>query len=260
MEIYSIYQENTLRNYNYLLVCPETREAAIIDPLDPEKALALAKEKNSTITHIINTHEHQDHIAGNAVIASRTGASITAHINAPIHSVTHRVKAGDKIKIGKTIELTVLDTPGHTLSHICLLSNDKIPALFSGDTLFNAGCGNCYSGDVELLYKTFNEQLSKLPDNTLIYPGHDYLLNNVRFAKTREPDNKDIDQWIQKAELANPHDPIITTMSIEKQINPFFRLDSQNIIQTLQKDFPELESNANQHDVFICLRELRNHW
>jgi hydroxyacylglutathione hydrolase len=261
MEIYSIYQDNSLRNYNYLLVCPSTREGVIIDPLDPEKVLALVEKYSVIVKYIINTHEHQDHIAGNSTVAARTGAKIIAHKDAPIKNVDRRVKAGDHIKVGDDIDLTVLDTPGHTLSHICLLAqNDNPPALFCGDTLFNAGCGNCHSGDVELLYKTFSEQLSKLSDNTNVYPGHDYLENNLRFAKTREPDNPEIDAWLEKAANHDPHNPLITTIAIEKKINPFFRLDSENLIKELQKDFPTLGAHPSEHDVFVRLRELRNHW
>lgn len=260
MEIYSIYQDNSLRNYNYLLVCPVTREGIIIDPLDPEKILALVDKHAVTVKYIINTHEHQDHIAGNSIVAAKTGADIIAHQKAPIENVTRRVKAGDHIKVG-TIDLSVLDTPGHTLSHICLLAaNEDPPALFCGDTLFNAGCGNTRSGDVELLYKTFNEQLSTLSDNTKVYPGHDYLENNLRFAKTREHENVEIDIWLKKAENHNPHQPLISTIGIEKKMNPFFRLDSKNIIEILQKDFPGIGLNPSKHDVFVCLRELRNHW
>ncbi len=80
--------------------------------------------------------------------------------------------AGDVIKVGKTVELEALDTPGHTMSHVCLLSHTDQPALFCGDTLFNAGAGNCHNGGhPEALYKTFSEQLAKLPDDTLHLSG-----------------------------------------------------------------------------------------
>jgi hydroxyacylglutathione hydrolase len=89
------------------------------------------------------------------------------------------LSAGDIIKVGKTAELEALDTPGHTMCHICLRSHTEQPALFSGDTMFNAGVGNCHNGgDPATLYQTFAQQLHGLPDNTLVYPGHDYLENN----------------------------------------------------------------------------------
>jgi len=259
MNTHIIYQDNSLRNYNYLLVCPETKAAAIIDPLDADKILTLASQLNVNITTIINTHEHQDHIAGNTAVVKATGAQIIAHARAPIANVDRGVLAVDQIQVGKSIILTVLDTPGHTFSHICLLA-EKPAALFCGDTLFNAGCGNVHCGDVELLYQTFKEQLFKLTDETKVYPGHDYLANNLSFAKTREPNNREIEYWLQKAEKHDPHHPIITTIGIEKTINPFFRLSEPEIIQQLQLDFPDVKTQLSNHDVFLRLRELRNKW
>ncbi|MFI4955405.1 MAG: hydroxyacylglutathione hydrolase C-terminal domain-containing protein [Gammaproteobacteria bacterium] len=260
MNIYSIYQDNSLRNYNYLLVCPDSREAAIIDPLEADRCLKLAQELQVNITTVINTHEHHDHIAGNTDVVNATGAKIIAHYHAPIAHVDQKVHAGDKIVVGKSIQLTVLDTPGHTFTHICLLASGNTPALFCGDTLFNAGCGNTHSGDVELLYTTFTEQLYKLADNTQVYPGHDYLENNLRFALSREPSNSVAAQWLDKAENHDPHQPLVTTLAIEKQINPFFRLESLDMIEQLRKDVPSLAAHPSDREVFIRLRELRNRW
>lgn len=259
MIIHTLYQDNDLRNYNYLLVCPETKQAVVIDPLDSDKMLSLASRLSVTITTIINTHEHHDHIAGNSAIVKATHAKIIAHHLSLIPHVDRKVIAGDIIQVGNTITLTVLDTPGHTFTHICLLAKN-IPALFCGDTLFNAGCGNVYSGDVELLYQTFTEQLYQLSDDTKVYPGHDYLANNLHFAKTREPDNSAIDLWLEKISGHDPHNPLITTIGIEKTFNPFFRLSSTGIIKILRKDFPDLNDSPSEHDVFLYLRELRNRW
>src|SRR3546814_19507626 len=97
--------------------------------------------------------------------------------------------AGDVVKVGRTVELESLDTPGHTMSHVCLLSHGDQPALFCGDTLFNAGAGNCHNGGhPSELYETFAGQLANLPDDPLIYPGHDYIGNKLRFTLDREPD------------------------------------------------------------------------
>src|SRR6185436_6647729 len=104
--------------------------------------------------------------------------------------VDRGLRAGDVIRVGKTVELECLDTPGHTMSHVCLLAHGDKPAIFSGDTLFNAGAGNCHNGGHPAeLYATFANQLSRLNDATRVYPGHDYLVNNLRFTLDREPDN-----------------------------------------------------------------------
>ena len=167
MIVERIWTGNAYRNYNYLIACPESGEALAIDPLDHEKCLNAARVKGWQITQILNTHEHHDHTGGNAAVVAATGAKVIAHhrAGARIAGVDRGVKAGDVIKVGKTVELECMDTPGHTMCHICLRSHTEQPALFSGDTLFNAGAGNCHNGgNPEDLYNTFVEQLAKLPD------------------------------------------------------------------------------------------------
>ena len=147
------------------------------------------------------------------------------------------------------------------MSHICLLSKTDQPALFSGDTLFNAGAGNCHNGGhPNELYETFANQLEKLPEDTLIYPGHDYLLNNLRFTLDREPDNAVAQQMIDQYESQDPADALVTTLAQEREMNTFFRLDSPSVIARLQEQFPEIGDNPSPKDVFLKLRELRNQW
>jgi hydroxyacylglutathione hydrolase len=147
------------------------------------------------------------------------------------------------------------------MSHICLLSKTDQPALFSGDTLFNAGAGNCHNGGhPNELYDTFANQLEKLPEDTLIYPGHDYLINNLQFTLDREPDNAAAQQMLQDYEHQDPADALVTTLAQERQMNTFFRLDSPSVIARLQEDFPEIGDSPNARAVFLKLRELRNKW
>ena len=149
MIVERIWTGNAYRNYNYLIACPESGEALAIDPLDHEKCLNAARRRragrsrrSSTRTSTTTTPA-----AMRAVVAA-TGAKVIAHhrAGARIAGVDRGVKAGDVIKVGKTVELECMDTPGHTMCHICLRSHTEQPALFSGDTLFNAGAGNCHNG------------------------------------------------------------------------------------------------------------------
>ena len=263
MIVEQVWTGNAYRNFNYLIACPETGDALAVDPLDFNKCLAVAKNNDWTISQILNTHEHSDHTGGNKAIVKATGAKVIAHTNAKNHipNMDRGVGAGDVIRVCKTVDLECLDTPGHTMSHICLLSKTDQPGLFSGDTLFNAGAGNCHNGGhPEELYDTFDQQLRSLDDSTLIYPGHDYLVNNLQFTLDREPDNETARQMLEDYSAQDPDDALLTTLALEREINTFFRLDNPSIIAKLQQDFPELGDAPDARAVFLKLRELRNRW
>jgi hydroxyacylglutathione hydrolase len=263
MIVRQVWTGNAYRNFNYLIACSETGEALAVDPLDYEKCLAAAKGEGWAITQILNTHEHRDHTGGNAPLAQKTGARILAHRNAKdkIPDMARGLSAGDLIRVGKTVELEVLDTPGHTMSHVCLLARTDQPALFSGDTLFNAGAGNCHNGGhPEELYKTFSQQLAKLPEDTLIYPGHDYIENNLRFTLSREPDNRRAQEMLEKLKGQDPSRAYVSTLAVERDINTFFRLTSPTVIAKLREAFPDLPEKPDARTVFLKLRELRNKW
>jgi hydroxyacylglutathione hydrolase len=258
-----IWTGNAYRNFNYLIACPESGEALAVDPLDYKKCLARAKQRGWEITQILNTHEHGDHIGGNKAMVAATGAKLLAHVNASgkIPNMDRGLAAGDIVKVGKTVELESLDTPGHTMSHVCLLSHTDTPALFCGDTLFNAGAGNCHNGGhPNELYETFANQLAKLPDSTLIYPGHDYIDNNLQFTLDREPDNKEAAKLLNQVLDQNLDNALVSTLALEKDINTFFRLQSPSVIARLREAFPDLPDNPDPRTVFLKLRELRNSW
>ena len=263
MIVERIWTGNSYRNFNYLIACPDTGEALAIDPLDHVKCLAAAKARGWEITQILNTHEHGDHTGGNAAMVAATGAKVIAHhrAGARIPGVDRGVAAGDVIKVGKRVELECMDTPGHTLCHICLRSRSDMKALFSGDTLFNAGAGNCHhGGHPEELYATFVGQLAKLPQDTRIYPGHDYIENNLKFTLNREPDNAAARALLPKVAGHDPATSLITTLGEEKQVNTFFRLTSPSVIARLRESFPDLPEQPDAKAVFLKLRELRNKW
>jgi len=263
MTVEQIWTGNAYRNFNYLIACPGTGEALAIDPLDHKKCLAKARDKGWTITQILNTHEHGDHIGGNGAMISATGAKLLAHENARdrIPGMDVGLGAGDVVRVGSSVELESLDTPGHTMSHVCLLSRTDQPALFCGDTLFNAGAGNCHNGGhPSELYDTFAGQLAKLPDETLIYPGHDYIANNLAFTLDREPDNARAEALLVDIDEQDTDNAFVTTLALEKEVNTFFRLHSPSVIARLREAFPDLPDEPDEKAVFLKLRELRNNW
>ena len=237
--------------------------ALAIDPLDHEKCLAVARDEGWAITQILNTHEHEDHTGGNRPMIEATGAKLLAHHRAghSIEGIDRGLEAGDVVKVGTTVELEALDTPGHTMSHVCLLSHTDDPALICGDTLFNAGAGNCHGGGHPAeLYETFAAQLAKLPDRTRVYPGHDYWTNNLAFTLDREPDNARAKALLDDMSEHDPDNAFVSTLALEKEVNAFFRLHSPSIIARLREAFPDLPDEPDPKTVFIKLRELRNDW
>jgi hydroxyacylglutathione hydrolase len=263
MLVERIWAANSLRNFQYLIACSQSGEALVVDPLEAQQCLAPARERGFTITQILNTHEHLDHTAGNAAVVAATGARVLAHAGAAarIGGVDRGLARGDVIRVGKTVELETLDTPGHTRSHVCLLAHGDAPALFCGDTLFNAGAGNCHNGgDPKLLYETFVNQLARLPDATRVYPGHEYMARNLAFTLDREPGNADAEKMLATARAQEPTAARITTLGEEKRVNAFLRLQNPQVIARLREKFPEIGEKPDARTVFVKLRELRNSW
>jgi hydroxyacylglutathione hydrolase len=258
-----IWPGNSWRNFHYLIACPETGEALAVDPLEWRVVLDAAQAQGWQITQILNTHEHRDHTGGNQGLKQATGARILAHAGAAsrIGDVDRGLNAKDVIKVGRSVELECLDTPGHTMTHVCLLSHTQTPALFCGDTLFNAGAGNCVNGgEPTALYDTFVTQLARLPDETQVYPGHEYLARNLEFTLDREPHNDAARALLEKARAHDPAEASVTTLGEEKRINTFFRLQHPEVIARLRTSFPDLPERPDARTVFVKLRELRNRW
>jgi hydroxyacylglutathione hydrolase len=263
MLIERIWSANPLRNFHYLVACPETGEALAVDPLEWRLCLDAARQKGWTITQILNTHEHPDHTGGNEGLVGATKAKVLAHAGAAkrIGGVDRGLSKGDVIKVGRTVVLECMDTPGHTMTHICLLGHDEEPALFCGDTLFNAGAGNCHGGgDPDVLYDTFVNQLMRLPDSTRVFPGHEYLSRNLEFTLDREPDNTNAKDVLAQTRDQTPAATMVTTLKQEREINTFFRLKSPSVIARLREAFPDIGDNPDMRTVFVKLRELRNRW
>ena len=265
MLIRQIPIRNALSNYMYLLACEETLEAIAIDPLDHALCLQVAKELGWRIKTVANTHHHHDHIGGNGPVIAATGAQLVSHIDAmqSIPNVDRGLQAGDTLECGE-FSLEVMDTPGHTMSHICLYSpgaESEQPALFCGDTLFNAGIGRCdLGGAPEIMYETFVKQFYPLADEVRVFPGHDYIENNLQFTLDREPDNQSAQSLCAQFKAGLSAESYVSTISMEREINVFFRLDQMQvrsgIAASLDTDIEALDDQST----FVGLRRMRDKW
>ena len=264
MLVEQVWTANAYRNFNYLIACPETGEALAVDPLDHKRCLKAAKDKGWQITQILNTHEHGDHTGGNKAMIKATGASLLAHANAKgkIPDIDRGLGAGDVIKVGATVELEALDTPGHTMSHVCLLSRTDTPALFCGDTLFNAGAGNCHSGGHPAeLYETFAGQLARLPDETLIYPGHDYIENNLGNSPwTESPTTSERRPCSTRWGRRTPTTPWSRRSRWRRRSTPSSACTAPRSSHACARPSPISRTIPGPREVFLKLRELRNSW
>lgn len=255
MKIQQIFFKNTLRNFCYIITFSD---GAIycIDPFNASEVKDFLKEK--TLTGILNTHDHCDHYSGNKELLERGAAPVFAHEKANIPGKTHSLKNGDMIYESNEYRLIALDTPGHTMSHMCfLLEKEQKPyALFTGDCFFNAGVGNCHNGgNPEVLYHTIANVFSAFPDDLLIYPGHEYLKRNLEFSQSVEEGNPEVEDFLKKVSKVNMDEVFfINNMRTERKINSFLRLKEPFIRAKLNL------MNQSDRDVFIRLRELRNKW
>ena len=249
---------NRFHNIDYLLACPETGQAVAVDPWDAEVLHNEAQKNGWVIQAIVNTHTHHDHIRGNLPLQKLTDSPILVHPDA-VPDVEGRVEAltlGGRLVVGNC-SLEVLDTPGHTMSHVCLLSQGDSPFLVAGDTLFHAGAGNCHNGGhPEVLFETFRDKIWPIPPHTILLPGHDYRARNLAFAVDREPKNEDIAERQRAAENNTTGE---TTLGDERASNPFFRLENPTVLRALQESFPE-RNLSSLRERFLAMRELRNRW
>ncbi|CAH0491544.1 unnamed protein product [Peronospora farinosa] len=212
-------------NYAYLLI--DSMNPAI-DPVDAEKVYSRAKELQLVISLILTTHSHWDHAGGNrnlvGLIQERENRQIPV-LGGPgnaIEAQTQSVADGDVVKLGN-LDVKVYFTPCHTRDHVLYHCQD---ALFTGDTLFVAGCGRFFSGSPAEMHHALNEVVANLPQETKIYCGHEYTASNLRFAAHVEPDNEVVQKklaWaIEKTKSGEPTVP--STVKEELATNPFMRV------------------------------------
>lgn len=230
-------------NYMYLLVDDDTKEAAIVDPVDPDKVVAAVNKTGVKLTTVLTTHHHWDHAGGNTNLVKKVSSPlVVCGGDDRIGALNKKVKQGDQFNIG-SLNVKCLFTPCHTSGHICYFVTGKggeDPAVFTGDTLFVAGCGRFFEGTPEQMYKALVKILGSLPDSTKVYCGHEYTVNNLKYAHHVEPENISIKEklaWAQK-KRSKQEPTIPSTIALEKTYNPFMRVHEESVKQHVGQSDP----------------------
>jgi hydroxyacylglutathione hydrolase len=244
-------------NYAYLIIDPSTRDACIVDCAEAGPVLAAVEREQVKLTAILPTHHHFDHVGGNEdLLAALPGLSVYG-VDNRIPGLTQNVAENDVVAVGE-LRARVIFIPAHTTGHIAYYFENEA-AVFTGDTLFAGGCGRLFEGNPAMMITSLSK-LRALPDDTKIYFGHEYTENNLRFARSLEPDNEVLRakyEWAKtstkKGEYTTP-----TTIESEKETNPFLRWESAELRATLAEQFPDLP--MDDVSVFGKTRELKDNF
>ncbi len=253
-------------NYTYLIIDEATNEAAAVDAPEAGPVVARVDALGVNLTKVLSTHHHWDHSAANPELAQRYQAPVFGHASDAdrIPGFTNGLEEGDRIKVGQ-LEAEVIFIPAHTRGHIAYVFPD---AVFCGDTLFAAGCGRLFEGNPKMMHEALNLKLGRLPDETRVYCGHEYTESNLRFALSVEPNNAVTQkkmEWVRarRAQAASDwHDAteaefsIPSTIGEEKATNPFMRVDSPEIIESVRKAHPA--SDADPVTILGHIRAMKD--
>lgn len=211
-------------NYAYLIEAGEGR-AVVVDPSEAKPVREALAAKHLTLAGILATHHHLDHVGGVVELAEGRLPVVAGEIDAKkIDGVTKTVKHGEHFELAG-LSIRALHVPAHTAGAIAFLVEGTPSAIFTGDTLFVAGCGRLFEGTAADMQRSLSQVLAPVDGDTRVYCGHEYTQANLRFAKTVEPENHAIDRAIERAKrLRDAGEPTVpSTMTDERATNPFLR-------------------------------------
>lgn len=245
-------------NYSYLVIDETEGVAAVVDCAEVDPMLSAAQREGVTITSVLSTHHHYDHVGGNEELASRIPVQVfgNADDEGRIPALTDGVREGDVIYIG-SLRVRPILVPAHTSGHMAYYFQEH-RAVFTGDTLFTAGCGRLFEGDpAQMMYSL--AKLNALPESTKVYCGHEYTVKNLEFAKTLEPKNKAVADklaWAQARRRENLA-TVPSTVGAERATNPFLRTRSQELRDSIQERFPDIDDD-DEVEIFGAIRRLKD--
>jgi hydroxyacylglutathione hydrolase len=241
-------------NIGVLIRDSATGACAAIDVPEAGPVLKALDETGWTLTDILVTHRHGDHVEGIPEVKRRTGARVTAPLKAgaAVPEVDVTVSEGDVVRVGD-LAAQVWETPGHCADHVTYWF-EAAGVVFAGDTLFTLGCGRVMEDEPATLWRSL-ERFRALPDAAAVYSGHDYVLANARFARAAEPGNGALAARAAEAERAKAEGRFLipSTMGAERATNPFLRAGEPDLAQAVN-----LPPGSPSSVVFTALRAWKN--
>ncbi len=209
---------------NYIYVAREGRSAAVIDPGQATPVLSVLQRFGATLEVVLLTHHHTDHAAGCRELKLATGCRIVGPDDRRVPGLDQSVRGGEDIPFGSAAFRAVA-VPGHTRTHVAYFAGG-VPAVWTGDALFACGCGRIFEGTPEDMWRAML-RLRELPDETLLYGGHDYTMENLEFAAHVDPGNAAVRERLAEYAARSAEDrDRPSTMGLEKATNPFLRADT----------------------------------
>jgi hydroxyacylglutathione hydrolase len=240
---------------NYVWMLIQGHQALVVDPGDAVPVLDVLTDRALTLSGILVTHHHGDHVDGLDGLRDRLQGPVWGPDDARLAGSVTPVRDGDTLSWAG-LPVSVIEVPGHTASHLAFVVAADPPLLFCGDTLFSAGCGRLFEGTAAQMHTSL-QRLMALPPDTRVCCAHEYTQSNLRFALAVDPDNPVLQHHRQQVELgrAQGRPSLPSTLDLERQINPFVRCAEPAVVasalsQGAASDRPE--------DVFAALRAWKN--
>jgi hydroxyacylglutathione hydrolase len=248
-----------LDNYAYLVIA-DSGAAAVVDPSEGRPVETAAEREGARLVAIWNTHHHWDHVGGNRdLLLAKPDLEVYgfAEDRARIPGITRGVADGEGFEF-ENLGVRVIFIPAHTSGHIAYyLPTEK--ALFTGDTLFAAGCGRLFEGNPGMMVESLG-RLTSLPPDTRVFCGHEYTEKNLRFALTLEPSNQELARKYErvKATCASGQPSVPSTIAEELATNPFLRTKSPELRRAILGRFPDCPDDPVE--IFARTRELKDNF